>query len=200
MAPSTKYWAAISRLLIGWAFLWAFLDKNFGGWYATIREEAWNFGTGNGSPTFGFLTFGTNPNGPFADFFTSLGESAGTMTEQGPVLNPNSWVNWGFMLALLGIGVALMLGVFMRIATIGGAVLLFLMYLAEWPLAPVFDSEAGEWVRANNPIVDDHIVYGAVLIMLMLFEAGRTWGLGKSLGVDLPGQESTVARRSQPSQ
>ena len=37
---------------------------------------------------------------------------------------PGSWVNWVFMLALLGIGVALILGVFMRIGSIGAAVLL----------------------------------------------------------------------------
>jgi len=189
-SAATKYWAAISRLLIGFVFLWAFLDKCFGLGYTTQSEAAWQFGAGDGSPTFGFLTFGTNPDGPFASFFSdTLGGSAGTMGAEGPVLNPNSWVNWGFMLALLTIGVTLMLGVFMRLAAIGGAVLLFLMYLAEWPLNAV-DPETG-LNTANNPIIDDHIVYGAVLIMLMLFEAGRVWGLGKVW-------ESTSLVKSQP--
>jgi thiosulfate dehydrogenase [quinone] large subunit len=77
----------------------------------------------------------------------------------------------------------------MRLAAIGGAVLLFLMYLAEWPLNAV-DPETG-LNTANNPLIDDHIIYGAVLIMLMLFEAGRVWGLGKVW-------ESTSLVKSQP--
>lgn len=173
-----RNWAGISRILIGFIFLWAFLDKNFGLGYTTQSDSAWNFATGDGSPTFGFLTFGTNPDGPFASFFTSLGESAGVMPADGaPAMYPGSWVNWGFMLALLGVGVALILGIMVRIGSIGGAVLLGLMYLAEWPLNAV-DPETG-FNTANNPIMDDHIIYAAVMIMLMLFTAERTLGLGK---------------------
>jgi thiosulfate dehydrogenase [quinone] large subunit len=178
-SPATRYWAAIARILLGFTFLWAFLDKAFGLGYATESKAAWLFGTGDGSPTFGFLTFGANPEGPFASFFNNLGESAGTMGAEGPVLNPNSWVNWAFMLALLGIGIAFTLGFFMRIAAIGGATLLFLMYLAEAPWAKITDPETGVVTAANNPIIDDHIIYGVVMIMLALFMAGNTWGLGK---------------------
>lgn len=99
------------------------------------------------------------------------------MGAEGPTLYPGSWVNWGFMLALLGVGVALMLGILVRISSIGGAVLLVLMYLAEWPLNAV-DPETG-FNTANNPIMDDHIIYAVVMIMLMLFTAERTIGLGK---------------------
>ena len=177
-AATTKYWAAATRILIGFVFLWAFLDKNFGLGYTTQSDAAWNFATGDGSPTFGFLTFGTNPDGPLAGFFTGLGESAGVMGADGaPTMYPGSWVNWGFMLALLGIGVALIVGFMVRIASIGGALLLVMMYLAEWPLNAV-DPETG-LNTANNPIIDDHIVYAVALIMLMLFTAERTWGLGK---------------------
>jgi thiosulfate dehydrogenase [quinone] large subunit len=178
MAATTKYWAAVTRILIGFVFLWAFLDKNFGLGYTTQGDSAWNFATGDGSPTFGFLAFGANQDGPLAGFFNSLRDSAGQMTADGaPVLYPGSWVNWGFMLALLGIGVALIVGFMVRIASIGGAVLLVLMYLAEWPLNAV-DPETG-FNTANNPIIDDHIIYAVALIMLMLFTAERTWGLGK---------------------
>jgi thiosulfate dehydrogenase [quinone] large subunit len=177
-AATTKYWAAIARIAIGFVFLWAFLDKNFGLGYTTPGEGAWNFATGDGSPTFGFLTFGTNPDGPFASFFHNLGESAGVAAADGPpVLYAGSWVNWMFMLSLLAIGVALILGVMVRISSIGGAVLLGFMYLAEWPLNAV-DPETG-LNTANNPVMDDHIIYGIVMIMLMLFTAERTLGLGK---------------------
>lgn len=177
-ATTTRYWAAATRILIGFVFLWAFLDKNFGLGYTTQSADSWNFATGDGSPTFGFLAFGTNPDGPLAGFFNSLGDSAGVASADGaPTLYPGSWVNWGFMLALLGIGVALMVGFMIRIASIGGAVLLIMMYLAEWPLNAV-DPETG-FNTANNPIIDDHIIYAVALIMLMLFTAERTWGLGK---------------------
>jgi thiosulfate dehydrogenase [quinone] large subunit len=81
------------------------------------------------------------------------------------------------MLALLGIGVALIVGFMVRIASVGGALLLLLMYLAEWPLNAV-DPETG-LNTANNPIIDDHIIYAVAMIMLMLFTAERTVGLGR---------------------
>lgn len=178
-AQSTKYWAALSRIAIGFVFLWAFLDKNFGLGYATPSEGAWNFATGDGSPTFGYLTYGVNPEGPLASFFHGLGESAGTAAADGaPTLYAGSWVNWMFMIGLLGIGIALVLGVFMRIGSVSGVVMLTLMYLAAAPWATFTDPATGESVASNNPIVEQHLVYAVVLIMLMLFTAERTWGLG----------------------
>ena len=47
------------------------------------------------------------------------------------------------MAGLLGIGVAFTFGIFMRIGAISGAVLLFLMYLAEAPWANTIDPETG---------------------------------------------------------
>ena len=99
------------------------------------------------------------------------------MGAEGPTLYPGSWVNWAFMLGLLGIGVALILGVFMRIGSIGAAVMLMLMYLAAAPWAQ-FTDEAGA-NQSNNPIADDHLAYAIFAILLMLFTAERTWGLGK---------------------
>ena len=70
------------------------------------------------------------------------------------------------MIGLLGLGVALTLGIGMRIAAVSGAVLLVSMWAAELRLE-------------NNPFMDDHIVYAIVLIGLAIFGAGRTLGLGK---------------------
>ena len=144
---SARYAWALARISLGWVFLWAFLDKTLGLGFATERADAW---TSGGSPTFGFLTFGTN--GPFATAFQSV---AGT-----------AWADWLFMLGLLGIGIGLILGVGIRLAATAGAVLLLLMYVA----APVLE---------NNPFVNDHIVYAIVLVGLALADAGRTWGLGR---------------------
>jgi thiosulfate dehydrogenase [quinone] large subunit len=135
---STNYssaWYALAgaRILLGFVFLWAFIDKAFGLGLATKASNAWLSG---GSPTSGFLKMGVNPDSPFAEFFHGLAGS--------PV------VDYLFMLGLLGIGVALLLGVGLRIAAATGTVLLLMMWAASLPLE-------------NNPLVDDHIVYIAVL-------------------------------------
>jgi thiosulfate dehydrogenase (quinone) large subunit len=137
--------AGLTRIAIGWVFLWAFLDKTFGLGFATPSEGAWLEG---GSPTTGFLE---HADGTFAGFFNS-------MAGQG-------WADWLFMAGLLGIGVALMLGIAMNLASASGALLLVLMWAAELPLE-------------NNPFMDDHLVYAGVLALLALMGAGRYLGLG----------------------
>jgi thiosulfate dehydrogenase [quinone] large subunit len=105
----------------------------------------------DGSPTLGFLKFGTK--GPLADFYQSF---AGA-----------SWANWLFMIGLAGIGLALVLGIGMRIATVSGVLMLVMMWSAAlWP--------------DNNPFLDDHLVYALVLVMLLLANAGKTFGLGRA--------------------
>ena len=163
--PAGQKWAGVVRILLGFTFLWAFLDKIFAWGFSTTK--AWMFGTGDGNPTAGFLKFGVNPNGPFQSFYTNLAPSS-----------PNGIVNWLFMGALLGAGVTLMLGVVMRIGSIGSALLLLSMYLAVAPWAK-YEDKGGSTVASNNPLLDEHIIYAATLMVLMLVCAGRYWGLGR---------------------
>lgn len=135
------------RISMGWIFLWPFLDKLFGLGFSTTSDNAWLMG---GSPTFGFLTFGTH--GPFASFFQSL---AGSVI-----------VDWIFMIGLLLIGLALIFGIGMNIAVFSGSLMLFLMWLAVLPLE-------------HNPFLDDHLVYILILILLINFKSGQWFGLGK---------------------
>lgn len=141
-----RYVGAVIRICLGWVFLWAFLDKLFGLGHETPAEGAWLDG---GQPTAGFL--GNATAGPFADFYQGLAGQA--------------WVDWVFMIGLLGIGLALILGIGMRIAAVAGALMLVLMWSAVLP-------------PANNPFMDDHLIYALVLIALALGDAGRTLGLG----------------------
>ncbi len=142
-----RYVNAVIRLALGWIFLWAFLDKTFGLGHETPSDAAWIHG---GQPTAGFLVNATT--GPFADFYRDLAGQA--------------WVDWVFMIGLLGIGLALVLGIGMRIAAAAGAIMLVLMWTAVLP-------------PANNPFMDDHLVYALVLVALALAGAGRTLGLGR---------------------
>ncbi len=134
------------RISLGWVFLWAFLDKTFGLGHSTASKDAWIHG---GSPTFGFLSFGAV--GPFKGTYNSI---AG-----------DSWADWLFMIGLLAIGAALVLGVFMNLAAGVGALLLLLMWTAVLP-------------PASNPVIDDHIIYALTLGLLACLGAARWLGLG----------------------
>ncbi|GAA3170189.1 hypothetical protein GCM10020001_115700 [Nonomuraea salmonea] len=111
--PVDYVWAA-ARIAIGWIFLWAFLDKTFGWGFATPSDRAWIAG---GSPTTGFLK-GTGENA-LGGFFSALAGQA--------------WVDWLFMAGLLGIGLALILGIATRLAALAGTFMLALMWAAELP-------------------------------------------------------------------
>jgi len=158
LTPTAARGLAVLRISLGFVFLWAFFDKLFGWNYATPAERAWING---GSPTKGFLS-GVEV-GPFQDFFTSI---AG-----------QGWADWTFMLGLLGIGLALVLGIGLRIAAGAATVMLVLMWFAEFP--PAQTTSTGEATHSTNPIMDYHLVYALGTIVTALTYAGHTWGLGR---------------------
>lgn len=143
---SAHYVWGVLRILLGFTFFWAFIDKFFGLGFATAAEKAVING---GSPTLGFLKFGTS--GPFASFYQSL---AG-----------NWFIDVLFMAGLFGLGIALLFGIGMRIATVSGVALLMMMWTAVLPLE-------------NNPVIDDHVIYSVALIGLLLVNDSQKLGLG----------------------
>ena len=171
-AGSSKFgWLMLSvlRIGLGFVFLWAFLDKLFGLGFATCRKVAedgsftistmcFNPETGSGAwlkgghVTEGYLVYGGNPNSPFHDFFVNLGA--------------DRWTDWPFMIGLLGVGLALMLGIGTRIGAWAGAAMLLFMYMTQmWP--------------ANNPILDSHIAYIIAIFAIVWLEFSRqSLGLG----------------------
>ncbi len=162
-------WAML-RISLGLVFLWAFMDKLLGLGFATCRDsktnavdilcsKAW---VNEGSPTLGFLRFGTK--GPLADFYQGLAGIA--------------WIDWLFMLGLLFIGISLISGIALKIATVSGSLLLLMMWTAT--LLP-----------DTNPLIDDHIVYILVLWGVYLSRSNarwsiRKWWLSRSLVKKLP--------------
>ncbi|WP_159622200.1 DoxX family protein [Ruania rhizosphaerae] len=143
---------AIGRIVIGFSFLWPFLDKTFGLGFTTPAERAWING---GTPAQGYLG-NLDPSQPLAGLFQDL------------FLNP--FGDALFMIGLLGIGVAMITGAGLRIAAVGGALLMLFMYLVALP-----------WIGepATNPIIDSHWHEALLLIVAALTLAGDTWGLGK---------------------
>jgi thiosulfate dehydrogenase [quinone] large subunit len=141
--PGMWAWTVL-RLLLGWSFFWAFIDKMFGLGFATCRAEdssSIDFMCDaamikGGSPTFGFLTFGTEASHT-GGLFSWMAPSAPDSINLADI---------GFMAALLLGGVALLLGVGVRYAAIGAAVLMAFMFLAGdvWP--------------EQNPVNSSHVI------------------------------------------
>lgn len=148
--PVGRYALALLRLATGFIFLWAFFDKTFGLGFSTPAERAWING---GTPSQGFLN-SDSVTGPLKPFFAGVASLASDVL---------------FMVGMLGIGIAVMLGIGLRISAVAGTVIMVLMYLAEWPFA------AG---ASTNPAVDYHIIYALALIVIAATAAGDTWGLG----------------------
>lgn len=124
------------RLSMGWLFI-----------YSGVNHLLTEIDTGEMSTT-GYLLFATK--GPFQEFFSSL---AGNSIVNGLVV-------WGLIL----IGLALILGVFVRFSSVMGSVMLVLFYLSAFP-------------PEHNPFMDDHIVEVLVFAALAIFGAGRILGL-----------------------
>ena len=155
-AAHAPYIWATARIGLGLIFLWAFVDKLFGLGFSTCRDEV----TGNidvlcekswlqgGSPTSGFLHFATK--GPFANYYQNL--------------SGINLIDWLFMIGLLLIGLSLIFGVAMKVATISGVVLMLILYLAIIP-------------PENNPMLDDHVIYAILLIGILSVNNEQKWGL-----------------------
>lgn len=148
-----RFWAII-RLMMGWIFMWPFLDKLLGLGWATAKGSG--YFENDSTVTFGYLKFGTV--GPFADLFAGMAE--------------NAFVEFLFMFGLLGIGLSLLLGMGVRIGGYSGFAMLMLMYISALPM---FARNEG----VHNPFLDDHIIYGVLCLALAHLPSGDTWGLGK---------------------
>ena len=93
----------------------------------------------------------------FPEFFQWL-------TTQRLLPSVNFLNEWGLTL----LGVALILGVFVRVSSSLGMMLMLLYYL------PILQFPHP---NPNSFLVDQHIIFIVALLVLISFRAGRTWGL-----------------------
>ena len=127
--PLARKVLAVARVVIGFTFLWAFVDKLFGFGFATPSSRAWING---GTPAQGFIK---GIEGPFHDVFQIFANPVG---------------DWLFMAGLLGIGVAMITGAGLRIAAAAGTLLMVFMFMAEWPAATAAGRRQGRQ-RIDQP-------------------------------------------------
>jgi len=93
---------------------------------------------------------------PLYHFFASPG-----------IINITNFLNeWGLTL----IGLSLLLGVFVRFASIFGILIMFLYYIPilKFPYA-----------GSNSFIIDQHIIYILIFFLLIAFDAEKVWSIKK---------------------
>lgn len=168
-SPLARKVLAVARYIIGFYFLWAFLDKTFGLGFSTASDRAWIRGGAPAQGYLGNLNMTTNEAGervplesgdvgyqPIANLFKSL--------------FTNGFGDFFFMLGLLGIGVAVIAGAGLRIAAVSGTLLMLFMYVVALPFLAA---------SASNPILDSHWMEALLLIIAAVTLSGDTWGVGK---------------------
>ncbi|WP_152659393.1 hypothetical protein [Demequina salsinemoris] len=148
---------SVTRIVLGFYFLWAFIDKLFGLGYSVCRttaddgtfsidafcDSAWING---GHVTEGYLVYGGNVNSPFHEFFVNLGAER--------------WTDWPFMIGLLGVGLALMLGIGTKVGAISGTLMVTFMYMTQMP-------------TTTNLFLDDHVIMAVAMLAAAWLEADR---------------------------
>lgn len=142
---------AALRIAGGAAFLVVFVDKAVGLGLWTTPARAW---INDGAPSQGLLNSETVA-GPLKPVLAAAS---------------NPVCDVVFMAAMLAIGVAVLLGIGLRISAVVGAGVMLAMYLAEWS----FGVSGG----CTNPFIDHHAMYAVTLIAVAVLDAGDTWGLG----------------------
>lgn len=154
------------RIALGSIFAWGFLDKLFGLGFDTCRTQEGTIDAfcssamiRGGSPTWGFLNFGTGGS-KTSGLVTWLASSAPDSIGFGDLL---------YMLALLVTGMTFLTGIALRLGALTGTLLMASIYLASkvWP--------------EFHPFMSEHIVYVLAMIALAALGAGRWLGVGKGL-------------------
>jgi thiosulfate dehydrogenase [quinone] large subunit len=149
---------ALLRIATGSIFLWAFLDKTFGWGYATTSDSSWLQGN---SPAEGYLSH------------VAVGPMESTYHDWAG----QAWVDLLYMAGMLGLGLALLSGVALRLTAVAGTLMMLFLWLGEFP--PARHLSDGSPSMSANPLVDHHVIYAAAMIVAAAASAGRVWGLGR---------------------
>ena len=136
----------VLRLLIGWHFLYEGVTKLF-------------------NPYWTAKSYLLTSEGLLQPFFVWLAEE--------PMIGVVNMVN---MLLLVGVGMALMLGVLTRVAVIAGIVLLLMFYLAHPPLHGMSMAPGNFW------IVNYNLIEIAALLLVYHFPTHKYFGLAALRG------------------
>lgn len=136
---SGKAWSVFfGRLALGFLFLWSAYQK-------VLTEIGGKLATQD------FLA--KSVSGPLAGLFNGL--------------SGNLAVEYLLVYGELLIGVALIFGIFTRVASVSGMLMMLLFTVALWPIADT---------PTANPLVDIRVIYGVMLLGFFFLRPGRFLG------------------------
>jgi thiosulfate dehydrogenase [quinone] large subunit len=141
----------VLRVLIGWHFLYEGITK--------ISAASWSAA--------GYMRAS---RGPFADFFRWIAGQPNLLD------NANVVTMWGLTI----VGLLLILGLFTRLAALGGIGFILLFYLATPPFIGYFYSIPSE---GSYLIVNKNLVELAALVVILLTGSGKFAGLDRIVHV-----------------
>lgn len=164
---------SILRIMLGFVFFWAFIDKAFGLGFSTCRDGetgainymceggAWFNG---GKPTYGFLAYASGDLSGEAAGVNGSGAFFAGWAEAN--IGGFRYLDWLFMLGLLAIGTALILGIGTKVAAWACVLMSVFMYIAAADLV-------------TNPILDHHVFYAVTGVAVAYAELEKqSIGLG----------------------
>lgn len=137
-APSSALFVVLMRLVMGGVLLFAGLGKVI----------AWPFDAS------GYLVHGVDPASPVSGLYAAMAANEMILAA----------INVIIPISQVLIGLALIFGVFVRLAALGGALQMFAFYL-------------GGWEAEFLALFDNTLVYAIILFSLGAFAAGRIAGL-----------------------
>lgn len=136
---SGKAWSMLfGRFALGFLFVWSAYQK-------ILTEMGGKLATGD------FLT--RSVSGPLAGFFNGL---AGNLA-----------VEYLLVYGELLIGISLIFGIFTRVGSVSGMLMMLLFTIALWPIANT---------AIENPIVDARVIYGVMMLGFFFARPGRFLG------------------------
>jgi len=137
----------VLRVLVGWHFLYEGIAK--------LTSPSWSAA--------GYLK---QARGPFADLFKWLAAQPDLLAAA------NLITMWG----LIAVGVLLILGLFTRLASLGGIGFILLFYLCNPPFVGYFYSIPME---GSYLVVNKNLVEAAALAVILVTNSGRAAGLDR---------------------
>ncbi len=138
---SGKAWSLfVGRLALGFLFLWSAYGK-------ILTEMSGKMATS------GFLSGTSVASGPFAGFFNSI--------------SGNWVVEYLVVYGELLIAISILFGIFTRVGSVAGMLMMLLFTIAMWPIADT---------AGANPIVDIRVIYGVMLLGFFFLRPGRFLG------------------------
>jgi thiosulfate dehydrogenase (quinone) large subunit len=148
-SPAAMVAITLLRVFVGWHFL-----------YEGIAKLT--------SPTWSAIGYMKASRGPFAAFFRWIASQPNLLD------NANLVTMWGLTI----VGVLLILGLFTRLASIGGIALLLLFYFANPPFVGYFYSLPTE---GSYLVVNKNLVELFALVVIFFTGSGRFAGLDRLL-------------------